>query len=104
MAVFRITRFTIDPADTEEMLARRAALVAVAANAFPGLTEARLARVDDQRWVDIWCWDSLASAQAAIAAAPTLPEAGMAFSLTSDITVEFAEIVEANQATAGQEK
>ncbi|HEX9540101.1 MAG TPA: hypothetical protein VGA04_18225 [Streptosporangiaceae bacterium] len=94
MAVYRLVRFTIDPADTGEMLATRAALVTVTRDAFPGLTEARLSKVDDETWIDIWRWDSRASAQAAIEAAPALPEAGAAFSLIKDVTADFAEIVD----------
>jgi hypothetical protein len=93
MAVYRLVRFTIDPADTEEMLATRVALVAATRDAFPGLTEARLAKVDET-WIDMWRWDSLARAQAAIEGAPALPEAGAAFSLIKDVTADFAEIID----------
>lgn len=63
MTVLRIDRFTVDPTRTDEMLTRRNALVAATREAGPGLLEARLARVDDQTWVDMWRWDSLANAQ-----------------------------------------
>src|SRR5579872_2120946 len=59
MPVIRTTRFEVAPADVEEMIARRNALVAAVRNAFPGLTEARLARVRDQVWIDSWRWESL---------------------------------------------
>src|SRR6266700_2725752 len=72
MALLRLDQFTIDPADTGELLTRHAALVAAARDAFPGLIEVQLAKVDDQTWLDMWRWDSLASAQAA-AAGPVLP-------------------------------
>jgi len=94
MAVYRLVRFTIDPADTEKMLATRVALVAATRDAFPGLTEARLAKVDEETWIDMWRWDSLARAQAAIEGAPALPEARAAFSLIKDVTADFAEIVD----------
>jgi hypothetical protein len=86
--------FKTDPADTQEMLARRADLVAVVRESYPGLIQAQLAKIDDETWVDAWRWDSLASAQAAIAHAPDLPEAAAAFSLTRDSTAEFADIVD----------
>jgi hypothetical protein len=95
MAVLRIDHFTIDPAGTGEMLTRHAALAAAVKDAFPGLIEVQLAKVDDQTWIDVWRWDSLASAQAAVAGAPTIPQAGAAFSLTKGITVEYAEVVDA---------
>jgi hypothetical protein len=69
-------------------------LVAVTRDAFPGLTEARLSKVADETWIDIWRWDSLTSAQAAIEGVPALPEAGAAFSLIKDVTADFAEIVD----------
>ena len=94
MAVCRLVRFTIDPADTEKMLATRAALVTATRAAFPGLTEARLAKVDEETWIDMWRWDSLAQAQAAIGGAPAFPEAGVAFSLIKDVTADSAEIAD----------
>jgi hypothetical protein len=95
MAVLRLDQFTIDPADTDEMLTRHATLVAAAKDAFPGLIEVQLAKVDDQMWLDIWRWDSFTSAQAAVAGAPAIPEAAAAFSVIKSITVEFAEVVDA---------
>jgi quinol monooxygenase YgiN len=94
MAVLRLTRFKVDPANTEEMLARRAALVAAVREAYPGLLHTQLAKVDDQTWIDAWRWDSLASARNAIEHASTIPEAAAAFSLTTDTTAEFADIVD----------
>lgn len=95
MTVLRIDHFTIDPADTGEMLTRYAALTAAVKDAFPGLIDVELAEIDDQTWIDVWRWDSLASAQAAIAGAPAIPQAGAAFSLTKGITVEYAEVLDA---------
>ncbi len=95
MTVLRIDRFTIDPADTEELLTRHAALVAAVMDAFPGLLGVELAKVDDRTWIDVWRWDSLANAQAAVAGAPSIPQAGAAFSVTKDLTVEYAEVADA---------
>ena len=95
MTVLRLDRFTIDPADTGELLTRHAALAAVARYAFPGLIDVQLAKIDDQTWIDVWRWDSLASAQAAVASAPAIPQAGAAFSLTKGITVEYAGVLDA---------
>jgi quinol monooxygenase YgiN len=84
MAVIRTTRFEVAPADVEDMIARRNALVAAVRNAFPGLTQARLARVGEQVWIDSWRWESAASLDAALQAAATgaLPEARPVFALT----------------------
>ena len=96
MAIIRTTRFEVAPADVAEMIARRNALVTAVRNAFPGLTDARLARVGEQVWIDSWRWESAASLDAALQAAATgaLPEAGPAFALTGNATGESAEIVD----------
>jgi hypothetical protein len=56
MAVLRLDRFTIDPAYAEELVARHEALVIAAKDAFPGLIEAQLAKVDDDAWLTVWRW------------------------------------------------
>jgi len=96
MAVIRTTRFEVAPADVEEMVARRNALVAEVRNAFPGLTEARLAQAGEQVWIDSWRWESAASLDAALQAVATgaLPAAGPAFALAGNATAESAEIVD----------
>jgi hypothetical protein len=96
MTVLRIDRFTADPADTAELLRRRNALVAAVRAAVPGLLEARLAKLDDRHWVDMWRWDSLDNARAAAtrARAGDFPTAGAAFELVDDVVTEFTEIVD----------
>ena len=94
MTVLRLDRFTVNPADTADLMARHADLVNVAKDAFPGLIDVQLAQVDDRTWIDVWRWDTLASAQAAVASAPSIPQAGAAFALAKDLTVEFAEVID----------
>jgi len=53
----------------------------------------QLAQADDGTWLSLWRWDSLSSAKAAMAQAPSVPEAGAAFALAKELTVEFVEIV-----------
>jgi hypothetical protein len=95
MAILRLDRFTVNPADTADLLARHAELVTAARDAFAGLIDVQLARVDDRTWIDVWRWDTLASAQAAVASAPGIPQARAAFALAKDLTVEYAEVVDA---------
>ena len=95
MTVLRLDNFTIDPADTGELLTRHAALAAVAKDAFPGLIDVQLAKIDDQTWLDVCRSDSLANAQAAAAQGPTILEAGAAFSLTKSLAVEYADVLDA---------
>ena len=73
MAVLRLDRFTTGPADTGEMLARHAALVAAVKDAHLGLLDGQLAQAGDETWTGVRRWDSLASGQAAVAGAPTIP-------------------------------
>jgi len=94
MAIIRTTRFTADPAQAEEIIARRAELISAIRAGFAGLTETRLTRVGDDTWVDMWRWDCAASMQAALAGGPTLPEAAAAFSLTRDVSAENAELID----------
>jgi quinol monooxygenase YgiN len=93
MADIRIHRYTVDPADIEELRARRAKLIAAVRAAHPGLIEARLVRLEGGRFIDSWRWASAEQMQAALAAAP-FPEAGPAWSLTRDATSEDGEIVD----------
>jgi len=96
MAIIRTTRFEVEPADMEEMIARRNALVAEVRSAFPDLTEARLARASERVWIDSWRWESAASMDAAVRAVATgaLPAAGPAFALAGNATGESAEIID----------
>jgi hypothetical protein len=96
MTIVRLDRFKADPAHVNELIGRRNALLAAVKQATPGLIRARLTRVDDQTWIDMWEWDTREHSQAAITHARSgqIPEAGAAFALTTDATTEFAEVVD----------
>ncbi|MER5997531.1 antibiotic biosynthesis monooxygenase [Nonomuraea angiospora] len=93
MTVISVTRFQADPADAEQVQARHAALVTAIRAAQPGLTEARLGRLNDETWVGIWRWDSAASLQAARQAAPGTPAAVAAFAVARDVMAEDIEVL-----------
>jgi hypothetical protein len=93
MADIRIHRYVVDPADVEEFLARRAALVTAVRADHPGLVEARLVRLDDGAFVDTWRWDAADHMAAALAAAP-FPDAGPAWALTRDAGSEDGQIID----------
>lgn len=95
MQVIRFDRFTIDPADTEQLLAHRRALITAVRESLPGLVETVLTRIGEKTWVDMWRWESMAHAQAAVARAQSggFPQAPAAFALTHAHTTEFAEVV-----------
>jgi hypothetical protein len=95
MADIRIHRYTVDdPADLEELLARRAELIAAIRADHPGLREARLIRLEDGTLIDTWRWRSAEEMQVALGAAPTFPEARAAMSLTRNASAEDGEIVD----------
>lgn len=96
MSVLRIVRYKTDPENAQEMLAARETLIKKVREDFPGLYEARLAKIDDETYIDVWRWEEMANVQAAIAAVPTMPEAGAAFKYTRDTVADFAEVIAEN--------
>lgn len=94
MAVLELARFKVDPDHAAQMLESRDAMVAAMRAKFPGLIEARLARLDDATWIDVWKWESLKQAKEAAEGAPDVPEAAAMFSLIANVeSMEHAEIV-----------
>lgn len=94
MGVLRITRFTVDPADAAEMQNRRSLLITATRRAIPGLLETCLTRHDSNTWVDIWRWDSRASAERALAEVAPTPAATRAFALLANPSAEFVEVID----------
>jgi hypothetical protein len=94
MALIRTTRFTADPADADAVLERRRNLLDAIRARFFGPVEARLIRVDERTWVDMWRWDSPETLQAALAGAPSLPEAAAAFAVARDVSAEQGDVVD----------
>jgi hypothetical protein len=96
LAHLRIHRYAVDPADVDELIARRTKLITAMRAAGLGLFETRLIRLEDGTFVDYWRWDDAEQMQAAGAgiAAGKFPEARAAMSLTRDKTDEDGEIVD----------
>ena len=95
MADIRIHRYSVDdPADLEELLARRAELITAIRADHPVLVEARLIRLADGTLIDTWRWRSAEEMQAAFEAAPSFPEVRAAMSLTRNASAENGEIVD----------
>ena len=93
MGVARIHHYTVEPADVEELLARRAALITAVRAAYPGLAGTQLTRLEDGSFTDSWRWDTAEHMRAA-SPATSLPEARAAMSLTRGHTARYAEIVD----------
>jgi hypothetical protein len=83
----------VDPADFEELLVRRAAVIAAIRAAHPGLAQTQLTRQKDGTYSDMWRWDTAEQMQAALAAMP-IPEARAAMSLMRDATAVDGEIID----------
>jgi hypothetical protein len=94
MTIVRAHRYTVDPADLDELISRRSALIDAVRAAHPGLIETRLTRLDDGTFTDVWRWDSAEHMGAALADIRNFPEAPAAMSLTRDATAVNGEIID----------
>ncbi|MEV1177125.1 antibiotic biosynthesis monooxygenase [Nonomuraea sp. NPDC049784] len=94
MPIISVTRFQADPADADQVRTRHAALVDAARAALPGLTEARLGRLNDETWVGVWRWDSAASLQAARQTLPGTDAGTAAFAVAREVTAEDIEVLD----------
>jgi hypothetical protein len=92
MSVVRSHTYTVDPADIEEFLARRASLIATVRDTHPGLTRALLVKLDDDTYSDTWHWASGEQMGAALAA--TFREAPLTMALTKDATARNGQVVD----------
>lgn len=92
--VVRTTRFTVEPARIDEMLAARAALIDRLRIDHPALTAARLSRLEDGTYVDVWHWASRDEMQRALEAGPSLAEAGAVFAVITVAGTEDAELID----------
>jgi phage tail protein X len=94
MAAVRTHHYKVDPANLDELIARRAALIDAIRAAHPGLAEARLTRLDDGTFIDIWRWDTAEERKAALKDMAKYPQARAAKSLTRDSISVNGEIVD----------
>jgi DNA-binding response OmpR family regulator len=93
MAVAKMHHYIVQPADVDELLARRAALITAVRAAYPGLTETRLIRLEDGTFSDTWRWDTAEHMRAA-SPATSLPEARAAMSLVRDHSARNGEVLD----------
>ena len=91
MSLIAITRFEATTDDATDIRGKHNALVDAVRAAIPGLTEARLGRLEDQ-WVGVWRWESADDLKAARELAPTLAETKAAFALVREGTSAVDEI------------
>ena len=94
MADIRIHRYSVDPANRDELLARRTDLITAMRAKHPGLTDTRLVDLSNGAFIDIWRWASATEMQAALADIAAIPEARAAMSLTRDATSEDGDVLD----------
>ncbi|SDI12916.1 Antibiotic biosynthesis monooxygenase [Actinokineospora alba] len=94
MSVITLTRFQVDPANADRLRDRHSALVASIRTDFPGLTEARLGRLDDHTWVGIWRWDSADDLRVARQAVPGNAAAAAVFALAGEAAVDDVDVLD----------
>lgn len=93
MATAKTHHYIVQPADLDEMLVRRAALITAVRAAYPGLTGTRLIRLEDGTFSDTWRWDTAEHMRAA-GPATSLPEARAAMSLVRDHSARNGEVLD----------
>ena len=95
MTTLELARYRVDPREADELQARWQAAVTAIRTRFPGLVTARLTRLSDDTFLDVWEWESRDAALAAADGAPAVPEAAEMFSLIVEPpTMEHGEIIQ----------
>ncbi len=94
MSFVRMHRYSVDPENVDELIKRRAALIAAIREAHPGLAETRLTRLKDGTFTDVWRWNSAEEMAKAAADLPNFPQAFAAMSLTKDNIAVDGEIID----------
>ncbi|MGH8879804.1 MAG: antibiotic biosynthesis monooxygenase [Stackebrandtia sp.] len=93
MSVITNTRVTTDPANSDALVDKHAALVTALQAKESGLTNAQLGRLNDTNWVAIWHWETAVHLKEA--RQNPRAEAAAAFALTIDESVEDLAVIDA---------
>jgi hypothetical protein len=94
MATVRTHRYTLAPDQVEEFLAQRVELIGQWRAAGFHLVEARLYRLEDGTYLDIWRWASDEVMAKAFDAMGELPLVGATLGMTSDHSAVDGELVD----------
>jgi hypothetical protein len=94
MSAVRVHHYAVDPADLEQLLARRAQLIAGIRSGFAGLLETRLTRLEDGTYQDVWRWETAEQRDAAAAASKAFPPVAETMALTHDATAQNGHIID----------
>jgi len=91
VSVSRIHTYAVDPDDLEELITRRATLIAAVRSVYSGLIDTRLLRNADGTYTDVWQWESM---EALVAAIPAAASAEAAMKLARDATATNAKLID----------
>ncbi|WP_214318793.1 hypothetical protein [Nonomuraea sediminis] len=94
MTAVRTHIYSVDPANLDELIVRRGALIAAVRAKHPGLSDTRLIALEDGTYSDTWHWDSVEQLVAALRDIPNLPEAPLAMSLTQNATAQNGRVID----------
>jgi quinol monooxygenase YgiN len=93
MTAIEITRFRVDPARADELVAARAPMLAAFRAHRPAVLSADLVRIDESTWVDLVRWASRADFDAAQDHSADPPEMGAFFAVIAElISMEVGEV------------
>lgn len=89
-----MVRFTVKTGHEEALVEGRSAMLLALSTAFPGMVDARLAKLDARTWLDLVVWESREEALAAAAGAVELPIVAAWFeNIAEVVTMEHADVV-----------
>jgi hypothetical protein len=93
-SVIRTHRYVVAEVDLPELIARRARLIKAVRSRFPGLSEARLARLPDGTLTDAWRWASAIQMHDALAAVGDIPGVGATMAMLDYESSEDSVIID----------
>ncbi|URN14823.1 MULTISPECIES: antibiotic biosynthesis monooxygenase [Streptomyces] len=92
-AAIEVVRFTVDPADTDKLLAEHPRFAVAVRENCEGLRSLKLLRVDERTWIDVAEWETRAHALKAAEALPELPACRPLFALIDEgLSMDVGEI------------
>jgi hypothetical protein len=93
MSAVRIHRYNVDPAQLDDLLARRAQMINGFRSGFPGLSSTTLVQLEDGSYVDIWRWESAEQMAKALEASAAFPAPAATLALTEGHVAQSGEII-----------
>jgi hypothetical protein len=93
MTAIRTHIYKVSDTDLESLIENRSILISKIRESHPGLTEARLVRLDDGTYSDTWHWASFEEMGAALASIGSYPEAPAAMRFVRENAAQNGTVV-----------